>query len=170
MGQFSWLDCVTGEQIIDNKYRDVYLLVPKEFGGGHIKETCYDGYGRFGGKDVYDLVATWNREWASKNPEFIPECERRPLKEEPWYGLYADLSVREKDVVRKWRESASDNEGCCVEWRWIGIVLSCYDEDSSRIPYPVKVTYDKNAVYEKYNFSPEDPNQGWPKEDAYDDE
>ena len=61
MGQFSWLDCKTGEQVLDDVERDVYLLIPKEFGGGHIKETCYDGYGRFGGRDVYALVAAWNK-------------------------------------------------------------------------------------------------------------
>lgn len=61
MGQFSWLDCKTGEQVLDDVRRDVYLLVPREFGGGHIKEECYDGYGRFGGRDAYGLVAQWNR-------------------------------------------------------------------------------------------------------------
>lgn len=61
MGQFSWLDCKTQEQVLDDVCRDVYVLVPKEFGGGHIKETCYDGYGRFGGRDVYALVAQWNK-------------------------------------------------------------------------------------------------------------
>lgn len=60
MGQFSWLDCKTGEQVLDDVRRDVYLLVPREFGGGHIKEECYDGYGRFGGRDAYGLVAQWN--------------------------------------------------------------------------------------------------------------
>lgn len=60
MGQFSWLDCKTEEQIVDDKVRDVYVLVPKEFGGGHIVEHCYGGYGRFGGRDIYALVANWN--------------------------------------------------------------------------------------------------------------
>lgn len=61
MGQFSWLDCITGEQIIDNRQRDSFLLVPKEFGGGHIVEHCYDGYGTFGGEDAYALLARWNK-------------------------------------------------------------------------------------------------------------
>lgn len=60
MGQFSWLDCRTGEQILDDVEREVYLLVPMQFGGGHIVEHCYDGYGRFGGRDAYALVAQWN--------------------------------------------------------------------------------------------------------------
>ena len=61
MGQFSWLDCKDGSQIIDNKLEDVYLLIPKRFGGGHIREIQYDGYGHFCYQDVYALVARWNR-------------------------------------------------------------------------------------------------------------
>ena len=61
MGQFSWLDCRTGEQVLDDVERDVYVLVPREFGGGHIREKCYDGYGHFGGRDAYALVAQWNK-------------------------------------------------------------------------------------------------------------
>ena len=60
MGQFSWLDCITNEQIIDDKQRGVFVLVPADFGGGHIHEWRYDGYGHFGGHDVYELVARWN--------------------------------------------------------------------------------------------------------------
>lgn len=60
MGQFSWLDCKTREQVLDDVERDVFVLIPQEFGGGHLKESCYDGYGHFGGRDVYALVAGWN--------------------------------------------------------------------------------------------------------------
>lgn len=60
MGQFSWLDCKTREQVLDDVERDVFVLIPQKFGGGHLKETCYDGYGHFGGHDVYALVAGWN--------------------------------------------------------------------------------------------------------------
>lgn len=60
MGQFSWLDCITQEQILDDVPRKSYVLVPQQFGGGHIEESCYEGYGVFGGRDVYQLVAEWN--------------------------------------------------------------------------------------------------------------
>lgn len=60
MGQFSWLDCKNGTQILDDVEQDSYVLVPEEFGGGHIAERCYDGYGHFGGYDIYALVAKWN--------------------------------------------------------------------------------------------------------------
>ena len=36
MGQFSWITCDTNKQVIVGKYQEVYALVPKEFGGGHI--------------------------------------------------------------------------------------------------------------------------------------
>lgn len=39
----------------------MYVLVPKEFGGGHIEEDNYEGYGVFGGHDIYELVAQWNK-------------------------------------------------------------------------------------------------------------
>lgn len=65
MGFFSWKDCKD-----DSKRLKVggegYLLIPKEFGGGHIKVSYYNGYGEFGGLDVYELVYEWNRKYLSK--------------------------------------------------------------------------------------------------------
>ena len=85
MGQFSWLDCKTKQQIIDDKRKDVFVLVPKEFGGGHIKETCYDGYGHFGGYDIFDLVADWNRKDLSENSNFIFPYSNEQIKNKDWY-------------------------------------------------------------------------------------
>lgn len=65
MGFFSWMTCDTRRSIA-NRYSSrktfpVYVLIPKEFGGGHLMESDYEGYGVFGGEDVYALVALWNR-------------------------------------------------------------------------------------------------------------
>lgn len=64
MGFFSWLTCDTKRSISNNcSYKGtfpVYVLIPQEFGGGYIEEKDYEGYGVFGGKDIYDLVAHWN--------------------------------------------------------------------------------------------------------------
>lgn len=139
MGQFSWLDCITGEQVIDNKIRDVYVLVPKEFGGGHIHETCYDGYGRFGGQDIYELVVDWNR-------AHLEEYRNDHTFRCNW--LQNTFSV--EDALEK------------MDKRDIGISIACYDEDNERIHYPIKITHDPNAVYEDCKPSPGDPDQGWP--------
>jgi hypothetical protein len=138
MGQFSWLDCKTQEQVLDDVRRDVYVLVPKEFGGGHIKETCYDGYGRFGGYDIYDLVVDWNM----KHLE-----EYRNDK-----SFKCDWLQKQSSVEEAFKK---------LEKRDIGISIACYDEDNARLKYPIKITHDPNAVYEECSLSLGDPNQGW---------
>lgn len=184
MGQFSWLDCITNEQIIDNKVRDVYVLVPKEFGGGHIKESCYDGYGHFGLHDIYNLVADWNREYLSKNPnhefgyakkraKFLEEYKKNypdynekidfKVSDKEWYKAYADTSLPRETVVETIRNYFK-------EWRTIGIDIACYDEDNAVLKYPIKITHDENAVYEDCKPSLGDPNQGWESHDDDDDD
>lgn len=161
MGQFSWLDCITGEQVVDNKRRDVYVLVPKEFRdqyGERIKEDCYDGYGHFGGYDIYDLVADWNRKALSEKPDTFLQWHKAKVSEFGWYEAYADLSKSRREVVETMK---SDNLPWDDEWRWIGIELACYDEDNESLPYPIKITHDFNAVYEDCEPSKGDPHQGW---------
>ena len=147
MGQFSWLDCKTEEQIVDDKVRDVYVLVPKEFGGGHIKETCYDGYGRFGGHDIYDLVVDWNRE-------------------------HLEEYRHDRTFKCLWLQGCDSVEEALAKFekRTIGISIACYDEDNARIKYPIKITHDANAVYEDCTWSKSDPDQGWEMSEDDDDE
>jgi hypothetical protein len=158
MGQFSWLDCRTEEQVLDDVPREVYVLVPKEFGGGRIRETCYDGYGHFGGQDIYDLVADWNREFVKENPDFILPFNKKPLREYEWYEAFSDLSKTREEVCEEVR---AKEKRACFEYRFIGIDLACWDEDNAAIKYPIKITHTPNAVYEKCNPSLGDPNQGW---------
>ena len=151
MGQFSWLDCISREQILDNVCRDVYVLVPKEFGGGHILETCYDGYGNFGGHDIFDLVADWNRSFIR-----VILNELRPC----WTGR---INADEKDLM-----AFANGDPISCEKRILGIDLACYDEDNARLKYPIKITHDPDAVYEQCGPSDGDPHQGWPAESDHD--
>ncbi len=138
MGQFSWLDCVSGEQVLDDVRRDVYVLIPKEFGGGYIKEEWYDGYGRFGGHDIYDLVVDWNK-------DMLEEYRKDNSFKCDW--LQHCKSV--------------DEAFATMEKRCIGISIACYDEDNARLKFPIKITHDASAVYEYCYPSKSDPNQGW---------
>ena len=186
MGQFSWLDCEDGSQIIDNKIADVYVLVPEEFGGGHICERCYDGYGNFGGNDIYDLVADWNRKYLKDHPDYrtphsiqessyvyeqlkytydklgleMPkECIKefgRKVSEYTWYECYSDLSLTREEIVKKLGG---------YSYRNIGIDIACYDEDNAALPFPIKITHNPNLKYEDCEPSLSDPDQGWPSED-----
>lgn len=57
MGQFSWFTQDTNHRIVaDEPYR-VYMSDDK---GNHYIEECYEGYGVFGGKDYYELLAEMN--------------------------------------------------------------------------------------------------------------
>lgn len=70
MGFFSWKTADTNRSI-SNKYSvcgtfPVYVLCPD---GTKIREDNYDGYGNFGGRDIYALFAQWNKPDACKDAD-----------------------------------------------------------------------------------------------------
>lgn len=174
MGQFSWLDCRTGEPIINGLDKKVYLLVPEEFdedGTGHIEADYYDGYGHFGSKDVYDLVALWNREKAT--PSMLKgSLEERLVASGPNQDFDSYLSrirALEQSVCRLERFKSTDP----ARWeqmtdlygthylREIGISIAGSDAQNAKLPHPIKITYDPKARYEACQPSLRDPNQGF---------
>lgn len=165
MGQFSWLDCIDNTQVVDDKYTDVYALVPQKFGGGHILEECYDGYGRFGGHDIYDLVAVWNREFIARNPDHVMPSSGQMLRDFDWYPYFSDMSLTIDEALQKWMENKGRYWGF-IELRTIGIDIACYDEDNYSLQYPIKITHKESAVYEKCKPSESDPDQGWEQDDG----
>jgi hypothetical protein len=62
MGQFSWITSDTKRAIsnVRGKTFPVWMLLPD---GTKLLETAYEGYGEFGGRDFYAVVAQLN------NPE-----------------------------------------------------------------------------------------------------
>ena len=57
MGQFSWFTQDTKKRIVNNGCLKVIMTDNK---GNKYVEDCYDGYGNFGGKDYYALLAEMN--------------------------------------------------------------------------------------------------------------
>ena len=167
MGQFSWIDCKNKERaILDGERVDTFVLVPEEFSstyGKHIKEECYDGYGHFGGFDVYELVALWNREHVGTENLIKPVPEQYP--EYKWYEnaleKYDRKCERLNDFIKgsSW-ETMKEKYGSSF-LREIGIDIGCYDEQNAALEYPLKITHDENAVYEDCDPSKGDPHQGW---------
>lgn len=84
MGLFSWLTSDTHKSIsadIDKReytVDKVFLLNPF---GPNLFESDYEGYGVFGGQDVYELVAIWNVPdlCKDKNGHWLPSDEIRNI-------------------------------------------------------------------------------------------
>lgn len=137
MGSFSWnkADKLTGIENV--AYGASFkFLIPKEFGGGFIKDK-YQNYGYLGEKedgepkyDMYEILAFWNKaEGLKYNGEF-------PLmKEIDGYTNY--------------------NRG-------LGIDIGCYDSQVLKLKYPLKlVSASFNGTYEDLeDCSLGDPDQG----------
>jgi hypothetical protein len=147
MGYFSWKYSDTNKPVKNCVEQDSYLLVPKPFQkkyGEAIKETCYDGYGRFAGYDIFDLVIEWNK-------DMIPEVIRKSR-----IGRWK-CRIKEEDIKNLTNYYEGKDIDC--ELRWLGIILACYDEDNARLDYPIKIT-SKKFDYDLVEPSKSDPNQG----------
>ena len=183
MGFFSWTFCDAGPirhrdgMLSPTKKQrlmigsEAYLLVPERFAdpSGPIYEWRYNGYGNFGGHDIYELVADWNREWLSVHPEWVRQSDIAQAKEMPvvavhpvgemsWFPFFSDLSLSRREVEEKWREAGGSRWG--YEYRLIGIAIACCDEDNAALPFPIKVAGSPDSVYEDCPPSLSDPGQG----------
>ena len=159
MGQFSWLYADTGKQMLDNHFADSYLLVPPAFQavyGKHIKISYYDGYGNFGPYQINELIAEWNI-------SFIPEVIKL-IKAGQWYGGFSENNIPLLERYMADRSKLDDQER-----EWVGILLSVYDENNSRLPNPIKITT-KPMEYDEVGYSLSDPNQGWLSENEDEEE
>ena len=188
MGCFSWLDCKTKRPIrIGQK---AAVLIPKDFGGGSYLEDNYNGYGKFEGHDVYELVAMWNKGLISeKNLKPAPpiekfgglwDFEKTDLRN---HG-YSEIEIQEKDAQKRqlYYDLAMDRRKIAIEMmddfnsnktdeymreiygdeylRNIGINIANGDEQNITLKYPIKISHNAKNVYEECRPSLGDPNQG----------
>ena len=142
MGSFSWLkadDLTKVANIVCDK--PFKFLIPKEFGGGFIKDY-YQDYGYLGTKedgtpkyDMYELLAFWNYEVTKEHLKYD--------------GL-------ELPKMKEIDEHTNHN-------RRIGINIGCCDNQIDKLKYPLKlVSASYKGSYEDLdNRSYGDPNQGF---------
>jgi len=138
MGSFSWNKADNLTAIENIAYGASFkFLIPKEFGGGFIKDK-YQDYGYLGAKengepkyDMYELQAFWNK--------------TDGLKYEGEYPLMKEID-----------ENTSHNRG-------LGIDIGCYDADILKLKHPLKlVSSSFKGTYEDLdNPSFGDPDQGF---------
>lgn len=164
MGQFSWITADTKKQILCNQWHKVYVLVPETYGGKSIMETCYDGYGHFGGYDIYELVAIWNKGFLTKE-----NIEKPTLEEYDGNEYYYQSAVKryEHNLQRIYDyQSGKSEEYMCKtygdDWsRELGICIAYSDKRNKSLKYPIKIAEKEDAVYEKESYSKVDKKQGW---------
>ena len=138
MGSFSWNKADELTQIENVAYGTTFkFLIPKEFGGGYIKDT-YQDYGYLGTKengepkyDMYELQAFWNKAEGLS-----------------YDGEYPNM----KEI-----------DGYTNDNRVKGIGIGCYDNEILRLKYPLKlVSASYKGVYEDLETrSFGDPDQGF---------
>ena len=175
MGCFSWCTSDTRKSIpccipFGDLPGTVYLLNPF---GEPYKETDYEGYGVFGGRDVYDLVAEWNREYLTSENIRRPERGNWQPGEEgdAYYARAMQKYYGQCAAVAAYQAGASDafmqeNYGKILgygdgsDWkRCLGIALACYDEDHVKLRYPIKIV-EHPVPYDEAGISPGCPFQG----------
>lgn len=142
MGSFSWLKADNLTKVANVSYGKPFkFLIPKEFGGGFIKDT-YQDYGYLGQKedgspkyDMYELLAFWNH-------ELIVDGKLK------YDGEFPEM----KEI-----DEYTDKN------RNLGIGIGCYDEDIDKLKYPLKlVSASYNGTYEDLKtYSYGDPEQGF---------
>lgn len=160
MGFFSFMTADTNKSItnVHSRYGalPVAVLIPKEYGGGYIEERSYDGYGEFGGCDVYDLIADWNYRYIN-----IPDL-KKPLREEftdgkegqmHYEGAFAEYELicsilADYQAGVKPRRMEKEYGG---DWKWeLGIYL-LMDENRTCLKYDLKIVElaNKQLAYEE---------------------
>lgn len=161
MGQFSWKTQDTNEPIFCDwdRYGDrqtIYMIDPRD--GTQYKEDSYKGYGIFGGRDFYELLADIN-----KNESIILDKAKNDI--EKFNLVFAkDFKDLTQDELKYKREFGIVLWFKFVEWY-------CYSHDhkidSFKIISPILVKNpDSWITYIGFGKHPEsDPNQGWHKEE-----
>lgn len=177
MGCFSWCTSDTRKSIpcTYNSYEGapttVYLLNPF---GEPYKESDYEGYGEFGGHDVYDLVAEWNRKFLTSDNLRKPVREQWAVDDQGNEGFAKAMIQYEQKCrgIEEFAAGASDEYmrehygdvfgyGDGSDWkRCLGIDIACSDDDHVKLKFPIKLV--ENPVpYEEADMSPSCPFQGY---------
>lgn len=125
MGYFSWLTQDTDKSIANqDSCRQTFPVYMTDDKGNRWREDNYEGYGRFGGKDYYELLAEMNggpsdrREgikmaFEENHAGNNPNVKHPNLTEDPnWVWRNAiPKSCREQGYFYEDKEDAYDEEG-----------------------------------------------------------
>lgn len=160
MGSFSWLKADNLTKVANIAYGQPFkFLIPKEFGGGFIKDR-YQDYGYLGDGekyDMYEILAFWNHEQIKA--KYGEDLKSNPDFYEMDVVLKHGKGLRydgEMPLMKEIDKHTDHNRG-------LGIHIGCYDNQIDKLKYPLKlVSCSYKGTYEDLDTpSYGDPNQGW---------
>lgn len=151
MGYFTWTDARRHPNVLKN---GDYSAKDKIGYDGYAKvvcpdnteiiETCYEGYGEFGGHDIYDLVVDWNKAYLKEIFDKMPENHWGYHLKELAIAFQNDDLLTLRAEIERIVESGKEASWFRDEWkRNIGIAISCDDKDNESLPFPIKITTTK---------------------------
>lgn len=186
MGYFSWQTCDSEASIMNvhsGESRTTYLLQPN--GKPSIKEVEYDGYGIFNGVDAYVWLAEQNAEQLGIDLSGMDKETRRMLGIEIGVGYTAlevetgeywctDRDAENLKILTKNKPNVTLN--IIAHWdvvppQFNGKTANDLVEDGTfkmvntsallNIKYPIKLSFNPEAVYENHPASEPCPRQGY---------
>lgn len=186
MGFFSWLTSDTEESIANvhtGQSRPVYLLQPG--GKEPICEPAYAGYGKFGGVDAYEWVARMNvpmdaltcLDHDQVRTIGLLMTDGTVLRDTQTGELWsiqryvpAEVDVKVNNFPHSWMTVIPELGMTPSELRESGRFVSVRLRDHMDIQFPLKFSFDKNAVYEDLPAAKNCPHQGYflPEQDMDD--
>lgn len=150
MGQFSWFTQDDHTQIVDGKKAVVYMVDPRD--GVTYKEMCYKGYGVFGGRDYYELLADMNTKIALRDYDFKRK-EYEELLSKKFEDLTADDIGKKRSVgIHLWFSYVEPDR-----FAKYAMKLKC----GEKVICPILVRDPKKWKKLKGSHPDSDPDQGW---------
>ena len=109
--------------------------------GSIIEEPCYEGYGMFGGNDIYELVVDWNKNY------LVYLIQQFHPTDELYLGLAQAYQTGGAEAASTYINEKVDAKLAApymrTDWkRCLGIAIACDFND--KIPYPIKITNTPN--------------------------
>lgn len=144
MGQFSWFTQDTHHRIVND---EPFHVVMRDDKNNKWEEDCYEGYGVFGGKDYYELLA---------------EMNGREVVE--YHGAYC---VKDKDDKEHWFDS---HEKALDKLRSVGIEMAFDGHPHGDNPNVKHPSLTEQGWYCDGQAPESDPDQGFTMEEMYDEE
>lgn len=175
MGSFSWTRAEHTTKRSNLSEGDKYkILVPKEFGGGYIKDIYWDYGYIFATNKENDSCGYYDADGNFYSANYFRKFAENKYDYYDLYGLLAWWNKEDKKLslsyngsteptntleFLKFGETSSDDN------RGEGIDIGCYDGQIDRLKYPLKlVSASYKGTYEDCKGrSYGDPNQGFSK-------